>query len=832
MKAVLMAGGEGSRLRPLTILRPKPMVPIVNKPVMEHVLGLLKRHGIDEVVVTVQYLAHVIQDNFGDGSELGMRIHYSVEETPLGTAGSVKKAEHLLDEPFVVISGDALTDLDLQGIIASHHSRRAKATLTLYHVPNPLEYGVVIVDDEGRIRQFLEKPSWGEVFSDTVNTGIYVLEPSIFDYIPKDRAVDFSQDVFPKLLEQGDRLYGHVSEGYWTDIGNIQEYMRASADLLEGKVDLDPVGVEMGGGVWAEDESVEVSPDAQIYGPVYLGREVKIKSGVILRGPTVVREHSVIDSGAQVDRSIIWRNSYVGERAEIRGAIVGRQCSLRSKAMVFEGAVVGDNTTIGEGAVIQPGVKIWPDKEVEDGATITSSLIWGSRAKRTLFGRFGVTGQVNIDMTPEFAARFGAAYGSTLPKGSSVVLNRDYDRAARMIKRAIIAGLPAAGVSCLDIKSMPIPVVRYVIKATKAAGGVHVRLSPFDRRVVDVRIFDERGLDIDRRTERKIENIYFREDVRRVYLDEIGLISDRPEMAELYADGFRKSLGDVPNLGQDRPLIIDYAHSPAANVLPGILNDSRWDVVALGARMDEAAQMRSAEQIEAGMRQLQIITNSLPGRVGFRLDVGGERLSTVDDRGERVGGWQLFGALATLLLKDRLGGKLVVPVSAPSMVDRLAQQSGGSVVRTKSDIQSLMASATGESAMLASDGLGGMIFPHFHPGLDALYALARLYQLLLRQQVELSEVIASLPEFHMVRRMVDCPWAAKGRTMRILSQKYARPGLRQIDGVKVERGPQEWVLVLPDADRPLFHVVAEATTTPEAQALLEEFAREVQAVQK
>jgi mannose-1-phosphate guanylyltransferase / phosphomannomutase len=827
-----MAGGEGSRLRPLTILRPKPMVPIVNKPVMEHVLDLLKRSGIDEVVVTVQYLAHVIQDNFGDGSDLGLKIHYSVEETPLGTAGSVKKAEHLLDEPFVVISGDALTDLDLRSIVASHQARRAKATLTLYHVPNPLEYGVVIVDDEGKIRQFLEKPSWGEVFSDTVNTGVYVLDPSIFEYIQKDKVVDFSQDVFPKLLEGGDRLYGHVAEGYWTDVGNIQEYMRASADLLEGKVSVDPIGVEMGGGVWAEDDSVEISPDAQIYGPVYLGRDVKIKGGVILRGPTVVREHTVIDSGAQVDRSIIWRNSYVGERAEIRGAIVGRQCSVRSKAMIFDGAVVGDNTTIGEGAVIQPGIKIWPDKEVEDGATVTTSLIWGSRGKRTLFGRFGVTGQVNIDMTPEFAARFGAAYGSTLAKGASVVLNRDYDRGARMIKRAIIAGLPAAGISCLDLKSMPIPVVRYVIRATKAAGGVHVRLSPFDRRVVDVRIFDEKGLDIDRRTERKIESIYFREDVRRVYLDEIGLISDQPQLAELYADGFRKSLGEMPNIGQERPLIIDYAHSPAANILSSILNGYRWDVIALGARMDEAAQLRSAEQIEAGIRQLQIITKSLPGRLGFRFDVGGERLSVVDDRAERVGGWQLFGALATLCLKDRLGGKLVVPVSAPSMVERVAQQYGGRVVRTKSDIQSLMAAATDEEAILASDGLGGMIFPHFHPGLDALYSLARLCQLLLRQQVDLSEVVAGLPEFHMTRRMVDCPWAAKGRTMRVLSQKYARPGSRQIDGVKVERGPQEWALVLPDADRPLFHVIVESTAEAGAQALLDEFAKEVQAAQR
>ena len=192
----------------------------------------------------------------------------------------------------------------------------------------------------------------------------------------------------------------------------------------------------------------------------------------------------------------------------------------------------------------------------------------------------------------------------------------------------------------------------------------------------------------------------------------------------------------------------------------------------------------------------------------------------VDDRGERVSGWQLFGALALLTLKEKLGGKLVVPLHAPSLVERIAQQYGGSVVKTKADIQSLMAVAAEESATLASDGLGGMIFPQFHPGLDALYALARLYQLLLRAQVDLSEVVAALPEFHLGRQLADCPWAAKGRAMRILEPEARPPGVRQIDGVKVERGPQEWALVLTDVDRPLFHVVAEAPTEDGLRVLI------------
>jgi len=827
-----MAGGEGSRLRPLTILRPKPMVPIVDKPVMEHVLDLLKAHGITEVIVTVQYLASVIQDYFGDGANLGMKISYSIEEMPLGTAGSVRKAADLLDDTFIVISGDALTDFDLGAIVDFHKSREATATLTLYHVPNPLEYGVVIIDDEGRIRQFLEKPSWGEVFSDTVNTGIYVLEPSIFEYIEKDKVVDFSQDVFPQLLRRGDRLYGYVSSGYWCDVGNIGEYIRANADVLTGKVDVGRLGREIGGGIWAEGDNVEIAPDAQLYGPIWLGEAAKIKGGVIVRGPTVIRDCTVVDTQAQVDRSIIWRNSYIGERAEVRGAIVCRQCSLRSKSMVFEGAVVGDQTNIGEGAVIQPGVKVWPNKDVEAGATVTTSLIWGSQGRKVLFGRWGVTGLVNVDLTPEFAAALGVAYGTTLARGSTVVVNRDFHRSPRMIKRAIISGLPSAGVSVLDIKSMPIPVARYITRVCKAIGGVHVRLSPYDGRVVDIKIFDHRGLDIDRKTERKIESIFFREDVRRVYLDEVGLIEDAPQLASHYVEGFRKALGEVPSAAPGRPLVIDYAHSPAAEILHPIISGFGWDVIALNSGLDEQKVWRTPEEFEAGMEQLAVITRSLPSRLGIRLDTGGEKVFVVDERGERIGGWSLLAGVAAMTLQEKPGGKIAVPVTAPNLFDWVAGQHAGSVVRTRVDAQSLMVAASRDDVVLAGDGEGGLIFPQFHPAMDGLFAVARIYQLLLRQQVRLADVIASLPTYYTARTRVPCPWEAKGKVMRILSQQYQRPEARQIDGVRIDLGDVEWVLVLPDMDRPLFHVFAESRSSESARALMEKYAALVNSIQR
>ena len=244
MRAVVMAGGEGTRLRPLTSNQPKPMVPIVGKPCMEHILELLREHGFTDVVVTVAFLPQAIRTYFGDGENLGLNIEYSVEESPLGTAGSVRLASDRLDETFLVISGDALCDIDLNKIVEFHKEKGAAVTIGLKSVENPLEFGIVVTDEDGQVERFLEKPSWGQVFSDTINTGIYVLEPEVLRHIPTDRPFDFSKELFPLLLEMGRPIYGYVCDGYWQDIGNLDQYRQANFDALDEKVRLNDPGPE------------------------------------------------------------------------------------------------------------------------------------------------------------------------------------------------------------------------------------------------------------------------------------------------------------------------------------------------------------------------------------------------------------------------------------------------------------------------------------------------------------------------------------------------------------------------------------------------------------
>ncbi|MGH9041783.1 MAG: sugar phosphate nucleotidyltransferase, partial [Acidimicrobiia bacterium] len=304
MKAVVMAGGEGTRLRPLTSNLPKPMMPMANQPLMEHVLRRLAQHGFDDVVVTVAYLASHIRNFFGDGSELGIRMRYATEETPLGTAGSVRNAAAELDDTFMVISGDVLSDIDLSEVIKAHRASGALATIALKRVENPVDFGIVITREDGSIERFLEKPTWGQVFSDTINTGIYVLEPEIFELIEPGRPVDFSEEVFPAALEHGRLLMGLVVDGYWEDVGTVEAYHRAHEDILDSRVTVDVPGFAVGEGVWL-GEGADVDPGAHVVGPAIIGVNCRVESGAQIGEYTVLGSDVVVKRDAFVQRCIV-----------------------------------------------------------------------------------------------------------------------------------------------------------------------------------------------------------------------------------------------------------------------------------------------------------------------------------------------------------------------------------------------------------------------------------------------------------------------------------------------------------------------------------------------
>lgn len=324
MRVMIMAAGVGTRLRPVTDLLPKPMVPIVNRPALYHILGLLHRHGFREVVVNLHHLPEAIRGHFGDGRQLGMEISYAFEPELLGTAGGVKNnADFLGGDTFLVMSGDALTDIDLTGLVTRHRRTGAIATLAVAEVADPSLYGVVVADDDGRVVGFQEKPTRDEARSRLCNCGIYVFEPEILSYIPEGQFDDFGKRVFPDLLRAGVPFHTHTARGYWSDVGNLREYIRGNADALAGRVEVEVPGTEIRPGVWVEDSDLPTS--VSIEPPVAVGSRCRIGDGVVLDGPTVVGDGSILGRGARVSRALLLPDSEVCAGGLVVDGVIGRR---------------------------------------------------------------------------------------------------------------------------------------------------------------------------------------------------------------------------------------------------------------------------------------------------------------------------------------------------------------------------------------------------------------------------------------------------------------------------------------------------------------------------
>ena len=823
MKAVIMAGGEGTRLRPLTSNQPKPMIPLCNRPMMEHIVNLLHKHGFDDIVVTVAFLANNIRTYFGDGSEFDVRMVYATEETPLGTAGSVRNAKEELDERFLVISGDVLTDIDLTAVVERHIERGALATIGLTAVDNPLEFGIVVTREDGSIERFLEKPSWGQVFSDTVNNGIFVLEPEIFDHIPQGRPVDFSGEVFPALLEAGLPIYGHVSEGYWEDVGTLEAYAGAHRDVLDGKVVVDVPGFRLDDGIWL-GEGAEVHPDAKLVGPAIVGPNSRVEAGARLGPYSVLGSNVMVRSEADIERVIIHDNSYLGKNVQVRGAIIGRSVDLRAGVRCEEGVVLGDECFVGEQAVLTAGVKVYPFKTVEAGAIVNSSLVWESRGARSLFSRDGVVGLANVDVTPELATRVAMAYGTTLKKGATVATSRDSSRAARMLKRAVMAGLNAAGVNVDDLEVAPIPATRFQVRSQRSQGGITVRLVHDDPQSVIIRFFDDLGIDITETAQRKIERLFYREDFRRVFPGDIGDIGYPPRSVEFYTAALAEAVDVDAVSRRGFKVVVDYSFGTTAFVMPNVLAKLGADVLAVNPYA--STQGAITYDLPARAEELGTIVRSSGAHVGAIIAADGEHLTLVDDEGHVLSNTEALLAFVRLVAMTSPGGaKIALPITASSQAEAIAAGAGVEVVRTKLSTAALMDAAMEPSVCFAGSLDGGFVLPRFMPAFDAMAAFATLLELLATTGQRLSKVVASLPRTCVAHESVATPWEQKGVVMRLLIEE-AEGDVVLIDGVKVVTAGG-WVLVLPDPEEPVTHIWAEADTDAAAAELAQEQARRV-----
>jgi len=520
---------------------------------------------------------------------------------------------------------------------------------------------------------------------------------------------------------------------------------------------------------------------------------------------------------------VLHDNVYVGTRTSVRGAVIGRSGSIRNSVRIDEGVVLGDEVFVGSDAVLTGGVKVFPFKTVEDGAVVNSSIVWESKGARSLFGRDGVTGLANVDVTPELAVRVAMAYGTALPKGSTVVSSRDSSRAARMLKRAMMAGLNAAGVDVLDLEVASVPVTRFLTRSPRAFGGLTVRLHHEDPDRVIVRFFDTGGTDITEDAQRKIERLFQREDARRALADEIGDIQFPPRALEEYSVALEATVRPEAITAHKFKLVVDYSFGAASTVMPTLLGKLGADVLAVNPYVSTAGLL--SYDHAAGAERVAALVRASGAHLGAIIDADGERISFVDEEGRLLGHTEALLCFVDLVSDHLLGDTIALPVNVTHVARDIARAHGVKVITTKLSAPALMSAASEPGVGFASDGQGGYILPGFLPAFDGAGALLKMLDMLARSNRSLSEVFDSLPKVHLVHDTVITPWEQKGMVMRSLMELAGRD-VELVDGVKV-RYDDGWVLALPDPEEPITHLWAEASSESEARRLGQEYARRV-----
>jgi len=828
MKAIIMAGGFGTRLRPLTINIPKPMVPIGNLPMMEHVVNLLRRHGFTEIMSLLFYQSEVIKNHFKDGRKFGVKMEYLLPDQDFGTAGAVRYAADFCDETVIVISGDVLTDFYLSQAFEFHKEKQGDATILLTRLENPLAYGIVITDAEHRITRFLEKPSWGEAFSDTINTGIYILEPETVRLIPPRTNFDFSQNLFPVMLQKKMNLLGRISDGYWRDVGNIDEYVQAHRDILDGNVKLDFRfdKIEMKDAVIYRGSDAKIAEDARFSGKVMIGDGCEIGAQVALTN-SIIGNGVKIGEECEITDSVIWSDSIIEPITSIYSSIVTSRVRIGRKASVLDRAVIADDCSIGAGATVRANVKIWPGKTVDDGAIVSSSIVWGEKWNRELFTDSKVSGLGLTEITPEMAVKLGAAFGASLGRKQRIIASRDASDATRLLKRSLVCGMMATGVDIDDLEIMPVPIMRRALRNGEYAAGVYLRHNPTNYNMVDIIFFDDSGLDLPTSKSKKVERSFINEDFPRASMSETGHLELEERVFESYKEDFLEIIDSDLVRSNDFRLVIDYSYGSAGQFFPEITSALDIDVLGINAYPNPAKASQHSARFREKVDQLSTIVTSLKADLGVIINPAGEKMQAVDETGAAIDNQLLLLICTEMYLKTRGARRLAVPVDASMGVEKLAGEYGAEIIRVRNDHLAMMDAHIRGGVDFVGGTRGGFIYPGFQVGSDAMFALVRLLEMMAETGTRLSEGRRHFANYIRKEVSIPCPWGKKGQVMRNLITSTEDKDRQLIDGVRVfENGG--WVLVAPDRLRASFGIVAEAESEEVVDKIINSYSRLVE----
>lgn len=530
MKAVIMAGGEGKRLRPLTCTLPKPMARILGKPIIEYIFDCLLKNDVTGASVTLGYMPHIIENAYRSGYK-NLKLDFFREDKPLGTAGSVKNAAAEFDEPFIVISGDALCNFDLKKITAYHKACGAMITVVAANADDPREYGLVKIDKENRVRGFIEKPTWSQALSNLANTGVYVVEPKCLDLIPKGKSFDFASDLFPLMLEKDMPIFCYHTSDYWCDVGNIEAYLKCQRDVFDGKMQRSmPLA--------AEEIYVKKDLPKGNYGivpPVYIGENVEIADGAVVGPYAVADDNCFIGENAAVRYSVVLENGLLASKTKITGALVCSGAALKKGASMFENSVAGSGCVIGVDASVNPNILVWPGKIIGEGALVSSNLKYGS-VESEFFDDDGISENCGARLENGLCVRLGSAVGTHIKK---VGIASDGTKTAQMMKLAVVSGIIGAGGSIYDFGEAFEAQLNFSVNFFGLDFGIFI----VGEEEAKIKICGEGGLPVTGKLKREIENSMRKCEFKAASENEMTEKADMSGTKQLYFQQLLKQAG-------------------------------------------------------------------------------------------------------------------------------------------------------------------------------------------------------------------------------------------------------------------------------------------------
>lgn len=755
MKAVIMAGGEGQRLRPLTCTVPKPMAKILGKPIIEYIFDLLCRNGVSQAAVTLGYMPHTVERSYECGYK-NLMLDFVREDEPLGTAGSVKKAAAGFKEPFVVISGDAMCDFDLEKIMLFHKASNAKITIVAVDAADPREYGVIKVNENNRVTGFVEKPSWNQAISSLVNTGVYIIDPECLELIPNGKKYDFASDLFPLMLERNMPVYCYHSNEYWCDIGNIDAYLKCQRDAFDRKITI-PFSPSAEG-IYAKSKLPK--GDYTIVPPVYIGENTEISDGAVIGPYAVVDDKCFIGKNARVKYSVVLENSWLASGASATGAVVCSGSALKNRASLFESSAVGSGSVIGEDAKVMSGIYVWPGKIVGAGVNLNSNLKYGS-VKSEILNENGVDESGGIRLNAEACVKLGCAIGNTRNE-AKIGIGFDGTKTADTMRLALIAGAAESGSTIWNFGECFEAQLKFLVNICGLDAGLFVNGASEK----SIGICGEGGLSITRTLERKIENGIIKGEFREASENEIREITDMSSIKLLYTQELLKQ---------------------APYRLNGIGISFESDNKSIKNLLSDCALKLGAHESD------ELI---------FKINASGSSITAITEK-NNVEHEKLIAVCCLNEMKN--GRDIAVPYDAPAFLDSLARKYGRRAYR-------YLSTPADNSDSVARRLAAKQIFVR-----DALFLSIRLLSVVKERECSFDELVNELPEIYIVKKTVPVSFSPS-RLSILMNAENSNDIKNDFEGIRLVRNSGN-LLIVPERTGDRIRILAEADTMEAADEL-------------